>query len=94
MRIHRRRRSPDVVRGAGLFVKARAQLATGEPAAERDLFGEVVQSRFLRTLTRTLPSGDENREGIRRLNPAIPEEARAVVSILENTAAICERSTP
>ena len=40
------------------------------------------------------PAGEENRDAIRRLNPAIPEEARAVVSILENTAALCERSTP
>ena len=52
------------------------QLAPGEPAAERDSFGEVVQSRFPRTLTRPLPAGEENREGIRRLNPAIPEKAR------------------
>jgi type I restriction enzyme R subunit len=38
-------------------------LAPGEPAAERDSFGEVVLvGRF--------------REAIRRLNPVIPEEAR------------------
>ena len=39
------------------------QLAPGEPAAERDSFGEVVLVGRLR-------------ESIRRLNPAIPEEAR------------------
>jgi type I restriction enzyme R subunit len=52
-------------------------LAPGEPAAERDSFGEVVQSRFAGTLTRPLPWGEEKREAIRRLNPAIPEEARS-----------------
>ena len=40
------------------------QLAPGEPAAERDSFGEVVLVGRLR-------------QAIRRLNPAIPEEARA-----------------
>jgi len=39
-------------------------IAPGEPAAERDSFGEVVLVGRLR-------------EDIRRLNPAIPEEARA-----------------
>ena len=38
-------------------------LAPGEPAAERDSFGEVVLVGRLR-------------EAIRRLNPAIPEDAR------------------
>jgi type I restriction enzyme, R subunit len=38
-------------------------LAPGEPAAERDSFGEVLLVGRLR-------------EAIRRLNPAIPEEAR------------------
>lgn len=38
-------------------------LAPGEPAAERESFGEVVLVGRLR-------------EAIRRLNPAIPEEAR------------------
>jgi len=62
-------------------------LAPGEPAAEsacaspadrRNSFSEVVQSRCLRTLTQPLPRGDEaEREAIRRLNPAIPEEVRA-----------------
>jgi type I restriction enzyme R subunit len=42
-------------------------LAPGEPAAERDSFGEVVLVGRLR-------------EAIRRLNPAIPEEARAIVA--------------
>lgn len=39
------------------------ELAPGEPAAERDSFGEVVLVERLR-------------EALRRLNPAIPEEAR------------------
>ena len=39
------------------------QLAPGEPAAERDSFGEVVLVGRLR-------------EAIRRLNPALPNEAR------------------
>ena len=43
------------------------QLAPGEPAAERQLFGEVVLVRRLR-------------EAVRRLNPAITEDARAVVA--------------
>ena len=38
-------------------------LAPGEPAAERESFGDVVL-------------GGRLREAIRRLNPAIPEEAR------------------
>ncbi len=42
------------------------QLAPSEPAAERDSFGEVVLVGRLR-------------EAIRRLNPAIPEEARATI---------------
>ena len=42
-------------------------LAPGEPAAERDSFGEVVLVGRLR-------------EAIRRLNPAIPEEASACAS--------------
>ncbi len=46
-------------------------LAPGEPAAERASFGEVVQSRCTRTLTRPLPRGEEMRETIRRLSPAI-----------------------
>jgi type I restriction enzyme R subunit len=41
-------------------------LAPGEPAAERDSFGKGVLVGRLR-------------EAIRRLNPAIPEEARAVI---------------
>ena len=55
-------------------------LAPGEPAAERDSFSEVVRSRCIRTLTQPLPRGEEaEREAIRRLNPAIPEEARATI---------------
>jgi type I restriction enzyme R subunit len=41
-------------------------LAPGEPATERDSFGDVVLVGRLR-------------EAIRRLNPAIPEEARATI---------------
>ena len=41
-------------------------LAPGEPAAERDSFSEVVLVGRLR-------------EAIRRLNPAIPEEARSTI---------------
>ena len=44
-----------------------ARLASGEPAAKRDSFGEVVLEGRLR-------------EAVRRLNRAIPEEARAVVA--------------
>ena len=42
--------------------------------AALEWFGE--QSRFAPSLTRPLPMGEERREAIRRLNPAIPEEAR------------------
>jgi type I restriction enzyme R subunit len=50
-------------RGAGLSARHEPQLAPGEPAAERDSFGEAVLVGRLR-------------EAIWRLNPAIPEEAR------------------
>ena len=53
-------------RELGYAVGHGPQLAPGEPAAERDSFGEVVLAGRLR-------------EAIRRLNPAIPEEARAVI---------------
>ena len=43
------------------------QLAPGEPAAERDSFGEVVLA-------------GHSREAIRRLNAAILEDARPVVA--------------
>ena len=56
-----------MVRGVGLCGRAGPHLAPGEPAAERDSFGEVVLVGRLR-------------EAIRRLNPAIPEVARAVVA--------------
>ena len=56
--------------GLGYAVGHGPQIAPGEPAAERDSFGEVVQSRFPRTLTRHLPAGEEKREAVRRLNPA------------------------
>ena len=39
------------------------KLAPGEPAAERDSFSDVVQSRSARTLTRLLPRGEERRRG-------------------------------
>jgi len=51
----------------GYAVGRGPQLAPGEPAAERESFGEVVLTGRLR-------------EAIRRLNPAIPEEARAIVA--------------
>ena len=53
------------------------QMAPGEPAAERDSFGEVVQSRVARTLTPALSQGEkeEEREAIRRLNPALIESS-------------------
>ena len=61
------------------------QLAPGEPAAERDGFGEVGRLR----------------EAIRRLNPAIPEEAPACASHADRRATIrdfrtlrFERNTP
>ena len=51
------------------------QIAPGEAAAvKRDSLGEVVQARFARA-------------AIRRLNPAMPEEARSAIFILEPTAA-------
>ena len=48
----------------GYVVGHGPHLAPGEPAAERDSFGEVVLVGRLR-------------EAIRRLNPAIPEESAA-----------------
>ena len=60
-------------------------IARGEPAAERDGFGEVGRLR----------------EAIRRLNPAIPEEAPACASHADRWATIrdfqtlrFERNTP
>jgi type I restriction enzyme R subunit len=50
-------------------------LAPGEPAAERDSFGEVVLVGRLR-------------EAIRRLNPAIPEEASAYAQQADRWAVI------
>ena len=63
----------------GYAVEHGPHLAPGEPAAERDSFGEVVQPRCTRTLTRPLPRGEEMREAIRRLNASIPEEARETI---------------
>ena len=48
-------------------------LAPGEPAAERDSFGEVVLVGRLR-------------EAVRRLNPAIPKEAPAGASHADRRA--------
>ena len=45
--------------------------------AALEWFGEQV--RVAPTLTRPLPRGEEKSEAIRRLNPAIPEEARATI---------------
>ena len=50
----------------GYTVGSDPQLALGEPAAERDSFDEVVLAGRLR-------------EALRRLNPAIPDEARATI---------------
>jgi len=55
-----------MVRGAGLCGGHGPHLAPGEPAAERESFSEVVLLGRLR-------------EAIRRLYPAIPEEARAAI---------------
>ncbi len=56
------------------------QLAPGEPAAERDSFGEVVQMRSAPTLIPAFYHGEkEQREAIRRLNFSIPEEARGTI---------------
>lgn len=54
-------------RELGYAVGHGPQLAPGEPAAERESFSEVVLVGRLR-------------KAIRRLSPAIPEEARAVVA--------------
>ena len=59
-------------------------LAPGEPAAERDSFGEVVLVRRLR-------------QAIRRLNPVIPEEAReeALRKVLRvGTPSLTRRTAP
>ena len=68
----------------GYVVGHGPQLAPGEPAAERQSFGEVVLVGRLR-------------EAIRRLNPAIPEEASACAlradrrAILANSATVQTR---
>jgi type I restriction enzyme R subunit len=47
-------------------------LAPGEPVANLDSFGEVVQTRCARTLTPALSQKErESRESIRRMTPAI-----------------------
>jgi type I restriction enzyme R subunit len=68
-------------------------LAPGEPAAERDSFSEVLQSRSARTLTRPLPLGEVKREAIRRLNPAMPEEARATIGQYRRVQISAKRET-
>ncbi len=50
----------------GYAVGQGPHLAPGEPAVERDSFGDVVLGARLR-------------DAIRRLNPAMPEEARATL---------------
>ena len=39
------------------------QMTPGEPAAERDSFGEVVQSPYVRTLTPARSQGERERRG-------------------------------
>ena len=47
------------------------QLAPGEPGAERDSFGAVVQSRFARTIIPAVSHREKERHtAIRRLDPA------------------------
>ena len=56
------------------------KIAPGEPMAERDSFGDVVQSRFARTLTPALSKRERGRCQPRlRRNPVIPGEARATI---------------
>ncbi|MFT5029624.1 MAG: type I restriction enzyme R subunit [Candidatus Binatia bacterium] len=62
-------------RELGYAVGHEPHLAPGEPAAERDSFGEVALVGRLR-------------EAIRRLNPAIPEEARACAMHADRRATI------
>ena len=69
-----------MVRELGYAIGHGPHLAPGKPAAERNSFGEVVQSRCIRTLTQPLPRGEEaEREAIRRLNPAIPSRTLATL---------------
>ena len=59
---------------------AKGTLTPALSQGERESCSEVVQSRFARTLTPPLSQKErEKREAIRRLNPAIPEEARATL---------------
>jgi len=55
-------------------------LAPGEPAAERQLFGEVVLVGRLR-------------EAIRQLNPAIPEDAAACAWLADRRAVVADFAT-
>ena len=59
--------------GLGYAVGHGPHFAPGEPAAERDSFGEVMLVGRLR-------------EAIRRMNPAIPEEASACASHTDRRA--------
>ena len=60
----------------GYAVRHGPHLAPDEPAAERDWFDGVALVKRLRG-------------AIGRLNPSIPEDARAVVSTLASTADSC-----
>ena len=57
------------------------QLAPGEPAAERESFSEVVQSRSARTLIPAFSQREKEkeREAIRWPNPSIPEDGRTTI---------------
>ena len=48
---------------------------------ERETYGDVLQTRFAQTLIPAFSQWEkeEEREAIRRLNPAIPGEARATI---------------
>lgn len=68
--------------------RARPSRAPGEPAAERDSFGEVVQSCLARTLIPAFSHGEKGeREAIRRLNPAIP--SRTVATLRDRLCRSC-----
>ena len=56
----------DWFQGLGYAIRHGPHIAPGESSAERESFGEVVLVGRLR-------------EAIRRLNPAIPDEARATI---------------
>ena len=64
----------------GYTVAHGPHIAPGEPAAERDSFGEGVLVGRLR-------------EAIRRLNPAIPEEASACALHADRRATLANSAT-